>query len=56
MKEGPEDQEEFAAWVNREERIVTFHPAEGYEKVTFQTNENKLMYVYHLCEDGYRIF
>ena len=24
--------------------------------VTFQSNEDKLIYVYHLCESGYRIF
>lgn len=55
MKEGQEDQVEFAAWVNKEERIVTFQHLEGYEKVTFQSNDDKLIYVYHLCEAGYRI-
>ena len=45
MKEGQEDQVEFAAWVNKEKKIVTF-----------QSNEDKLIYVYHLCESGYRIF
>lgn len=56
MKEGQEDQVEFAAWVNKEERIVTFQHLKGYEKVTFQSNDDKLIYVYHLCEAGYRIF
>lgn len=45
MKEGQEEQGEFAAWVNKKEKIVTF-----------QSNEDKLIYVYHLCESGYRIF
>mgnify|MGYP003452640554 FL=1 len=56
MKEEQEDQAEFVAWVNKEEKIVTFQPLEGYEKVTFRTNDDKLIYVYHLCETGYRIF
>lgn len=56
MEEGKEDQVELAAWVNKEEKIVTFHPLEGYEIATFQSNEDKLIYVYHLCESGYRIF
>lgn len=56
MKEGQEDQAEVAAWVNKEERVVTFQPMEGYEKVTFQSNDDKLIFVYHLCETGYRIF
>lgn len=55
MKEGQEDRVEFAAWVNKEKKIVTFQPLEGYEKVTFQSNDDKLIYVYHLCEAGYRI-
>ena len=55
MKEEKEVQEEFAAWVNRKEKIVTFRPLDGYEKITFQSNEDKLIYVYHLCEDRYRI-
>ena len=55
MKEREEDQTEFSAWVNKEERIVTFQPLEGYENVTFQSNDDKLIYVYHLCEAGYRL-
>lgn len=56
MKEEKEVQEEFAAWVNRKEKIITFCPVEEYEKVTFQSNEDKLRYVCRLCENGYRIF
>ena len=56
MKEGQEDQVEFDDWVNKAKNIVTFHPLEGYAIVTSQSNEDKLIYVYHLCESGYRIF
>ena len=45
----------FIAWVNKEERIVTFREAEGFEKLTFRTQEDKMSYVYNLCESGYRI-
>ena len=55
MKEECEEQAELAAWVNKEVRIVTFREAEGFEKLTFQTQEDKLSYVYNLCESGYRI-
>ena len=55
MKEETDAQEEFAAWVNKEERIVTFRETEGFEKLTFRTQEDKLSYVYNLCESGYRI-
>ena len=32
MKEECEEQAELAAWVNKEERIVTFRETEGYKQ------------------------
>ena len=55
MKEGCQAQAEFAAWVNKEKRIITFRDAEGYEKLTFRSREDRMAYVCHLCESGYRI-
>ena len=55
MKEDCEEQAELAAWVNIEKRIVTFCETEGFEKLTFRTQEDKMSYVYDLCESGYRI-
>ncbi len=55
MKEEDQEQAVLAAWVNKEERIITFRDTEGYEKLTFQTQEDKMSSVYHLCESGYRI-
>ena len=55
MKEETDTQEEFTAWVNKEERIVTFRETEGFEKLTFRTQEDKMSYVYNLCESGHRI-
>ena len=55
MKEECEEQAEVSAWVNKEERIVTFRDTEGFEKLTFRSQEVKMSYVYHLCESGYRI-
>ena len=43
------------AWVNKEERIVTFRDAEGFEKIIFRSQEDKRSYVYNLCESGYKI-
>ena len=45
----------FIAWINKEARIVTFQETEGFEKFTFRTQEDKISYVYNLCESGYRI-
>ena len=55
MKEDCEEQAELTAWVNKEERIVTFRETEGFEKLTFRTQEDKMSYVYNPCESGYRI-
>ena len=55
MKEDCEEKAELAAWVNKEERIVTFRDTEGFEKLTFQSQEDKLSYIFNLCETGYRI-
>ena len=48
-------QDEFVAWINKQERIVTFRDTEGFEKLTFRSQEDKMSYVYNLCETGYRI-
>ncbi len=55
MKEETDTQEEFTAWVNKEEQIVTFRETEGFDKLAFRTQEDKMSYVYNLCESGYRI-
>ena len=55
MKEEKEVQEEYAAWINKQECILTFCEKEGFEKLTFQSQEDKLSYVYNLCESGYKI-
>ena len=55
MKEACEEQAEFAFWADKETRIVTFRETEGFEKLTFRTQEDKMSYVCNLCESGYRI-
>ena len=55
MREECEVQTDLTVWVNKEERIVTFRETEGFEILTFRTQEDKMSYVYNLCESGYRI-
>ena len=55
MKEDSDVQAEFVAWVEEKERIVTFRETEGFGKLTFQSQEDKMSYIYQLCESGYRI-
>ena len=55
MREECEEQTYLTVWVNKDERIVTFRDTEGFEKLTFRTQEEKMSYIYNLCESGYRI-
>ena len=55
MREEREEQTDLTVWVNKDERIVTFRDTEGSEKLTFRTQEEKMSYIYNLCESGYRI-
>ena len=55
MKEERDEQADQCAWVEKTTRIVTFQETEGFEKLTFQSREDKISYVYHLCEIGYRV-
>ena len=55
MKEDFEDQAVLSVWVNKNERIVTFRNTDGFTQMTFQSQEEKMAYIYNLCESGYRI-
>lgn len=55
MKEDEENQRMYTAWINEEQKIVSFQKADGFEEMTFPTHEDKFAYVVRLCESGYRI-
>ncbi len=55
MKEECEEQTDLAAWVNKSGAYRYLPGYEEFEKFTFQTPEEKMAYVYNLCESGYRI-
>ena len=44
-----------ALWVNKTDKIVIFRDTEGFVKLTFSSQEDKMEYVFFLCESGYRI-
>lgn len=55
MRDKTDEVTEYAAWENKEERIVTFRETDGYQRISFQSQEEKFAYVYRLCGLGYRI-
>ena len=42
MKEECEKQTDLTVWVNKDEHIVTFRDTEGFEKLTFRTQEDSV--------------
>ena len=55
MNDAIDGQIEYTVWVSKEKRIVTFRDTEGFEKRIFVSQEEKMAYVFDLCESGYRI-
>lgn len=55
MREECEEQTDLTVWVNKNERIVTFRDTDGFVQITFQSQEEKMAYIYNLCEAGYRV-
>lgn len=47
--------QDFFLWVNKQTKIVTFRDTDEYEKLIFPSQDEKLAYIYRLCEAGYRI-
>lgn len=46
---------DLTVWFDQEEQIVTFQKTEGFEIRTFGSREDKIAFVYDLCESGYRV-
>lgn len=55
MNEDYDEQDAFIVWINKEDRIIAFRETVNFEKLAFRTQEDKMSYVYNLCESGYRI-
>ena len=55
MKEEEEGHDAFTVWVSKQQKIVSFQPADCFEELSFCSHEEKFAYVVELCEAGYRI-
>ena len=42
-------------WINRADRILSFHQEAGYERLEFSSNEEKMDYVFQKTADGFRV-
>lgn len=50
-----EDTPLCTAWIDRENRIVSFRQAEGFEKVEFPTHQEMFAFMIEKSTSGYRI-
>ena len=44
-----------SAWIDRENKVVSFQQAEGFEEVVFATHDEMFAFVIKQTESGYRI-
>lgn len=42
-------------WINWMEQVVSFHEEDGYERLEFPSDEEKLEYVFEKTSNGFRI-
>lgn len=43
-------------WIDRQNRIVSFREADGFEPRIFSTPEERLAFALEKCSDGYRVW
>lgn len=55
MEDGTGTQVPQAIWINWTEHILSFHPAAGYVRMEFPSNEEKMDYVFQKSSSGFRI-
>ena len=50
-----EEKQSFSVWINWVARIISFQKVDGFDELTFQSNEEKLAFVVKKGLDGYGI-
>ena len=49
------DERTFCAWIDRENRVVSFQAAEGFEEMRFSSHEEMFAFMIEKSTSGYRI-
>ena len=50
-----DDRTIFSIWVNREKRVISFSQEDGFEKLQFQTHEEKFKFAIERGNEGFGI-
>ena len=55
MKEASEKEKAYPIWIDHTDKIVSFQSAEGFERLCFSSQKEKLAFAMEKCYSGYRI-
>lgn len=50
-----EEELSFSVWIDWDSKIISFQKVDGFDELTFQSNEEKLAFVVKKGSDGYGI-
>jgi len=50
-----EEKEEVCCWLDKENKVISFHQVGGFEETKFATRRDMIDYCYTLISMGYRI-
>ena len=55
MEKPREEEQAYPIWIDHINKIVSFKSAEGFERLQFSSQEEKLAFAIEKCSSGYRI-
>lgn len=55
MDDGIGTQALQSLWIHQMDRTVSFHAEDGYERLDFSSNEEKMKYAFEKTSNGFRI-
>jgi len=55
VKKQWEQKPAYPIWIDHTKKIVSFKPAEGFERLDFSSKEEKIAFAVEKCSSGYRV-
>lgn len=55
MNKSSEKEKAYPIWIDHADKIVSFQSVEGFERLRFSSQEEKLAFAMEKCYSGYRI-
>lgn len=55
MNESSEEEKTYPIWIDHTDKIVSFQSVEGFERLCFSSQKEKLAFAMEKCSFGYRV-